>query len=355
VDDDETNDAQAIMNLLLHIDVYKQAATRSKSTVQPTTAKQTTAKQATTDVGRQSTQTSSEPGKMNIPIVEEELNVGKREVERGGVRVHTRVEAQPVEQQVSLHEEKVTVERRLAGGESIGVGQVDPSDARVGNRVPVRKLLELCGALGGEHHCCVGLPELEEPLVHARAEQRVPRGVPHEMDPIELVPEDSNGNLGKTFRSIRAHLHVGLVPDDFRALGRWPKYLEIAWADARKRDKEARAREAVAELQDQAAELCKQLPVRVEIGDASLKAAGADPVCVRALVERFRRALPGLLLDVALFKVQLDGAGDALQSPFPVRWKYISADEYGRFGIDDPVKLRAGDPKSLDDVEAETR
>src|SRR5207253_585129 len=39
-----------------------------------------------------------------------------------------------------------------------------------------------------------------------RGEQRVPRGVPHEMDPIELVPEDADGVLGKVFRSIRTHL-----------------------------------------------------------------------------------------------------------------------------------------------------
>src|SRR3954452_15995733 len=75
----------------------------------------------------------------------------------------------------------------------------------------------------------------------ARAEQRVPRGVPQDMDHIELVPDDGNGAAAKTFRSIRAHLGLGLVPDDFRALGRWPKYLEIAWADARKRDGEAPA------------------------------------------------------------------------------------------------------------------
>src|SRR3989454_7940075 len=64
-----------------------------------------------------------------------------------------------------------------------------------------------------------------------RGEQRVPRGVPHEMDPIELVPEDADGALGKVFRSIRTHLGLGIVPDDFRALGRWPKYLELAWTD----------------------------------------------------------------------------------------------------------------------------
>ena len=63
---------------------------------------------------------------------------------------------------------------------------------------------------------------------------------------------------------------------------------------------------------------------------------------MRALVQRFRRALPSLVLDLALFKVQLDGAESARESPFPIRWKYISSDEYTTVGLDEPVKLRAG-------------
>jgi uncharacterized protein (TIGR02271 family) len=47
-----------------------------------------------------------------LPVVEEELNVGKRQVERGGVRVSSHVEERPVEEQVSLREERVHVERR---------------------------------------------------------------------------------------------------------------------------------------------------------------------------------------------------------------------------------------------------
>jgi hypothetical protein len=182
-----------------------------------------------------------------------------------------------------------------------------------------------------------------------RGDQRVPRGVPHDMDPIELVPEDANGTLAKVFRSIRMHLGLGLVPDDFRALGRWPKYLDLAWADARKRDEEPTARAALNELGRSADDAATQLPVRVEIADAALRAAGADPARVRALVQRFRRALPGLVLDLALFKVQLDGAESARESPFPIRWKYISSDEYTTVGLDEPVKLRAGDPKNLDE------
>jgi uncharacterized protein (TIGR02271 family) len=47
-----------------------------------------------------------------LPVVEEELNVGKRQVQRGGVRIHTKIEERPVEEQVNLREEQVHVERR---------------------------------------------------------------------------------------------------------------------------------------------------------------------------------------------------------------------------------------------------
>jgi uncharacterized protein (TIGR02271 family) len=47
-----------------------------------------------------------------IPVVEEDVAIGKREVERGHVRIYSRVKEQPVEESVRLREEKVTVERR---------------------------------------------------------------------------------------------------------------------------------------------------------------------------------------------------------------------------------------------------
>jgi len=49
-----------------------------------------------------------------IPVVEEDISIGKREVERGHVRIYSHVKEQPVEESVRLREEKVTVERRPA-------------------------------------------------------------------------------------------------------------------------------------------------------------------------------------------------------------------------------------------------
>ncbi len=47
-----------------------------------------------------------------IPVVEENLEIGKRQVQRGGVRVFTRVKETPVDESVNLREEHVKVERR---------------------------------------------------------------------------------------------------------------------------------------------------------------------------------------------------------------------------------------------------
>jgi uncharacterized protein (TIGR02271 family) len=51
-------------------------------------------------------------GEETIQAAEEQLHVGKREVGRGSVRVRSYVTERPVEEQVELRQERVTVERR---------------------------------------------------------------------------------------------------------------------------------------------------------------------------------------------------------------------------------------------------
>jgi uncharacterized protein (TIGR02271 family) len=51
---------------------------------------------------------------MTFPVIEEELRVGKRMVEHGGVHIYSHVTERPVEQQVNLREERINVEHRRA-------------------------------------------------------------------------------------------------------------------------------------------------------------------------------------------------------------------------------------------------
>jgi stress response protein YsnF len=63
-----------------------------------------------------------------IPIVEEELRVGKREVTRGGARVRSYVREIPVEEQVTLREEHVSVERRPVQQQQQGLQSTQNSE-----------------------------------------------------------------------------------------------------------------------------------------------------------------------------------------------------------------------------------
>ncbi len=54
----------------------------------------------------------STAGATAIPIIEEELVVGKREVDRGGVRVYSHVVETPVDTDVTLRDERINIERR---------------------------------------------------------------------------------------------------------------------------------------------------------------------------------------------------------------------------------------------------
>jgi hypothetical protein len=58
--------------------------------------------------------TQGQVAEERIPILEEELRIGKREVLRGGARVHARVAEHPVREEVELLAEHTSVERRPA-------------------------------------------------------------------------------------------------------------------------------------------------------------------------------------------------------------------------------------------------
>ena len=61
-------------------------------------------------------------GTRTIPVVQEELKVGKREVQRGGARIYSRVVETPVNESIDLREEHVDVQRRVVDQ------PIDPSD-----------------------------------------------------------------------------------------------------------------------------------------------------------------------------------------------------------------------------------
>ena len=64
-------------------------------------------------IGQKRTEKDLRPGEVGeLDVVEEQVDIGKREVEKGGVRVRRTVQEKPIEEQVNLREEHVNVQRR---------------------------------------------------------------------------------------------------------------------------------------------------------------------------------------------------------------------------------------------------
>jgi len=135
VDDAEVSRTRDLLNQYNPTDVHNEASTWRKEgwskfdeSTTPTTNDVMAYRQrssSSTGLGADQTQPSrtTADGKTVLPVVEEKVDVSKREVEKGKVRVYTEVTEKPVSTDVSLRQENVTVERRPADR------PVNPGDA----------------------------------------------------------------------------------------------------------------------------------------------------------------------------------------------------------------------------------
>ena len=90
--DQQAEQAADILDEAGAVDVNERAAEYGYSSTTPTTPVST-------------------EGDQTIKVIEENLEVGKRTVETGGVRLRSRIVARPVEESIRLREERVTVNR----------------------------------------------------------------------------------------------------------------------------------------------------------------------------------------------------------------------------------------------------
>jgi uncharacterized protein (TIGR02271 family) len=129
VEDSEVSRTRDVLNTYNPTDVHNEASTwRSEGCSKfDETAKPSSSSDLQTYRGRSSSSTglgaasssaATQPsrttadGKTVLPVVEEHIDVSKREVEKGKVHVYTEVTEKPVSTDVSLRQENVTVERR---------------------------------------------------------------------------------------------------------------------------------------------------------------------------------------------------------------------------------------------------
>ncbi len=150
--------------------------------------------------------------------------------------------------------------------------------------------------------------------------EALPAGLPPEAAELAVLGDaEAPGRVLRVWNDAVATLELPGVTEDLRAIGRWPDFLELAWATA----KPLVGRPEVAPLGAIAEEGARRLPFRITVGPAvgvQLGYTMAQATELARLMREFRRKLPALVFTFAIAKLGLDseGAAHAAASPFPV-------------------------------------
>jgi hypothetical protein len=125
-----------------------------------------------------------------------------------------------------------------------------------------------------------------------------------------LEMEQAPPNVQAVYREIQKSSDLLFVPSDYRALGRWPHLLELAWEDWKNKISASAYQREVRRLNELAVALAEDLPFAVVLNRQVLKNARFTPSQISdilATVDLFQGLLPGLITNVAAFKIGLEG------------------------------------------------
>ncbi len=143
-----------------------------------------------------------------------------------------------------------------------------------------------------------------------RIQPRVRRAAPAAWTRLVLIePHHADAPTAAVYKDIRDTLGLPFVNTDYRALARWPSYFASAWTDLRAKIDAPDYASAVRSVHLFAIEKWKTLPVPGSLTSASLRAAAERDAPldeVLAVVRLFQWLLPGLVVNVACFRAQLE-------------------------------------------------
>ena len=139
----------------------------------------------------------------------------------------------------------------------------------------------------------------------------------YKQKPVLVEEESAPSATKKIFEDIKRTLAVPVVNTDYRALARWPDFLHDYWAVLKGVAQSPLYKEHCQALRASAMALVQEFPQPFELTVAQLQDAGLSDEEVEAAVritEVFVRLLSGLVLNLAVAKIGLEGGNSAARS-----------------------------------------
>lgn len=134
---------------------------------------------------------------------------------------------------------------------------------------------------------------------------------PTRFQEVRLVElEEARAEVQGIYREVMEHYGLPFVPTDFRALARWPDFLALGWEDWKSKVHLPEYASGVQELNELSVALALDLPFAFALSRETLHQADFTPQQISdilATVDLFQGLLPALIINVAAFKLGLEG------------------------------------------------
>lgn len=118
----------------------------------------------------------------------------------------------------------------------------------------------------------------------------------------------ANGPTRALYEDVKATLNLPFVNTDYRALARWPSYFVMAWAELKEIVGMPVYETQCEAVHTRAVTIAQELPNPGALSGATLKEAAATDAPLAEVLEvsrLFQYLLPGLMVNVAVFRQQL--------------------------------------------------
>jgi hypothetical protein len=170
---------------------------------------------------------------------------------------------------------------------------------------------------------------IKESLCHGRrlgggsafdVQDSMPRSPIYQTGPIPVMVEEHHvlGGLRAVYDDIKATLELPFVNSDYKAMGRWPSYLALAWGELKPCIATAPYRHARQAIHEQAIAAAQNLPHEYFMDQAAALQAGLSQEESQELMQvisLFQWLLSGLILNVTHFKLAMTLQSQAQEVP----------------------------------------
>ncbi len=152
----------------------------------------------------------------------------------------------------------------------------------------------------------------------AGAPERIERGEPAKMFPMEMVAEEPEEKaVSELFDDIKTTLALPTINSDYRTLALWPDYLATAWQKLKPLLGQSGYKQAAEALRETSRSLARELPLPFEFSRERVSELDEDADAVVEKTRKFEELLPPLILNIAILQLDWKTPDTLRESPFP--------------------------------------